>query len=70
MIPCWRSTISPMIAWLKHVRLDLNFSQTFREGPRVSDLESNYYNIRAEVVYEPFKKKEKKVKKGKKGGGQ
>ena len=50
---------------LEHVRLDLNFSQTFKDGPRVSELEQSFYNIRAQMVYEPFKKGEKKKKKKK-----
>jgi len=52
---------------LQHVRLDVAFSQTFKDGPRVSELEKSFYNIRAQMVYEPFRKSEKKKKKNNNG---
>ncbi len=43
-----------------HVTLDLNYSQTQKRGDRISDVERNYYNIRASLEYQPFKRPEPK----------
>jgi hypothetical protein len=41
---------------VKHIRLDLNFSQTQKSGDRVSDFEKRFYTIRAGIEYQPFKR--------------
>lgn len=38
----------------EHVRLDLSFRQTLKNGENVSEVERNFYNIRAGIVYTPF----------------
>jgi hypothetical protein len=43
-----------------HVLLDLNYSQTQKRGDRISDVERNFYNIRASLEYQPFKRAEPK----------
>jgi hypothetical protein len=41
---------------VRHIDVDLNFSQTLKDGKGVTDVERNYYTIVASVVYQPFKK--------------
>ena len=39
-----------------HVRIDLNFAQTLKDGEGIADVERNFYTIVASIVYEPFKR--------------
>ncbi len=41
----------------KHVLLDLNYSLTSKRGDRISEVERKFYNVRASIEYQPFKKK-------------
>jgi hypothetical protein len=43
---------------LPHVSLDVRFSQTLKGGPNLSEVQRDYYNIRAQLQYEPFKKRD------------
>ncbi|MGQ0720375.1 MAG: hypothetical protein ACT4PE_02235 [Candidatus Eiseniibacteriota bacterium] len=56
---------------LRHVHVDVNFSQTLKNGEGVTDVERNYYTIIASIVYQPFQKEDPdKDKKGKKTEGE
>ncbi len=43
-----------------HVNLDLTYAQTQKRGDRISELERKFYNVRASLEYQPFKKPEPK----------
>ncbi|NNE44452.1 MAG: hypothetical protein HKN12_09600, partial [Gemmatimonadetes bacterium] len=42
---------------MDHIRLDVKFSQTFKDGDNVRETERNFYSIRAQLTYDPFKPK-------------
>jgi hypothetical protein len=43
----------------QHVMLDLTYLQTQKRGDRISEIERKFYNVRASLEYQPFKKADK-----------